>query len=144
MLSKNPFQQHLDSKKHKDAVRKSGRPEDISESLEPARVCSIANPTQITASVPSGAARDAAKASDEEGGKEEEEDEAGDDDDVVEVSALHCVFCPSRFSDFDTNLRHMLRVHSFFVPDVEYLCDAEGLIAYLNEKVRIAPHVVGS
>jgi pre-60S factor REI1 len=32
---------------------------------------------------------------------------------------------------------HMAHEHSFFVPDLEYLSDLEGLVKYLGEKVSV-------
>jgi len=32
----------------------------------------------------------------------------------------------------------MTSEHSFFIPDIEYLIDIEGLIKYLGEKISIA------
>jgi len=37
----------------------------------------------------------------------------------------------------EDNLSHMSVVHSFFVPDAEYLVDIEGLISYLGEKIVV-------
>ncbi|KAI7902484.1 C2H2 type zinc-finger-domain-containing protein [Cokeromyces recurvatus] len=46
-----------------------------------------------------------------------------------------CLFCNMNNGDFETNLEHMSLVHGFFLPDVEYLEDAPGLILYLAEKI---------
>ena len=35
-------------------------------------------------------------------------------------------------------MEHMAREHSFFIPDIEYLVNLPGLLAYLGEKVSIA------
>ena len=37
-----------------------------------------------------------------------------------------------------SNLSHMARLHSFFIPDVEYLQDLDGLVLYLVEKVCVS------
>ncbi|KAI7898748.1 C2H2 type zinc-finger-domain-containing protein [Cokeromyces recurvatus] len=49
---------------------------------------------------------------------------------------LDCLFCCEEYSDFDTNLSHMLKSHGFFLPDIEYLKDKEGLIQYLSNKIN--------
>ncbi len=36
----------------------------------------------------------------------------------------------------------MARVHSFFIPDIEYLQDVQGLVLYLVEKVRACDEVL--
>lgn len=34
-------------------------------------------------------------------------------------------------------MHHMTVAHSFFIPDIEFLVDVEGLIQYLGEKISI-------
>lgn len=46
-----------------------------------------------------------------------------------------CLFCHHTTDHFDSNLQHMVQQHGFFLPDVEYLVNAPGLISYLFEKV---------
>ncbi|KAJ3838707.1 cytoplasmic protein [Lentinula raphanica] len=53
------------------------------------------------------------------------------------LSSAHCLFCPSELSDLQANLLHMASIHSFFIPDADYLVDAEGLIGYLGEKIAV-------
>lgn len=36
-----------------------------------------------------------------------------------------------------SNLHHMTHSHGFFVPDLEYLSDLEGLISYLADKISV-------
>ena len=38
---------------------------------------------------------------------------------------------------YTRNMEHMTRVHSFFIPDFDYLTDLEGFIKYLGEKISI-------
>ncbi|KAI8976821.1 non-SMC mitotic condensation complex subunit 1 [Pilobolus umbonatus] len=46
-----------------------------------------------------------------------------------------CLFCGQINGDFTTNLNHMVKEHGFFLPDVEYLEDAPGLVDYLGDKI---------
>ncbi|XP_060865911.1 cytoplasmic 60S subunit biogenesis factor ZNF622 [Metopolophium dirhodum] len=46
-----------------------------------------------------------------------------------------CLFCPQGSENLLQNIKHMSDVHSFFIPDVEYLVDMKGLLVYLGEKV---------
>jgi len=46
-----------------------------------------------------------------------------------------CIFCGVQFDTIDTSLDHMLKIHGFFIPFVEYLVDLEGLLEYLGAKV---------
>jgi pre-60S factor REI1 len=52
-------------------------------------------------------------------------------------SSEHCLFCPLASQSLDDNLTHMSSVHSFFIPDAEYLVNITGLIAYLGEKIAV-------
>lgn len=45
-----------------------------------------------------------------------------------------CLFCPHHSRSLLKNLAHMTTVHSFFLPDVEFLVDLKGLIRYLGEQ----------
>lgn len=55
----------------------------------------------------------------------------------VPLAKEDCIFCAHHAADFDANLSHMLKEHGFFIPDVEFLTDAEGLVGYLTEKVKL-------
>jgi pre-60S factor REI1 len=50
-----------------------------------------------------------------------------------------CIFSEKRFDDFEGALSHMARQYGFFIPDVEYLADPEGLVQYL--RVSHAPRL---
>lgn len=43
-----------------------------------------------------------------------------------------CIFSEKRFDTFEGALSHMAREYGFFIPDVEYLSDPEGLVTYLR------------
>lgn len=53
------------------------------------------------------------------------------------ISPTDCLFCNHRSTDTSSNLEHMSRIHSFFIPDQDILVDLNGLLAYLGEKVAI-------
>lgn len=88
----------------------------------------------------------------------ESDDDGDDDDDYEEAAPMQegadedvdgeapfgdgeaipngsCLFCSTASSSVEENLEHMSTSHSFFVPDLEYLVDVEGLLTYLGEKV---------
>jgi pre-60S factor REI1 len=71
--------------------------------------------------------------SDWESMSEGEEEEVLDLSNAIPVTT--CLFCPIESPTLDKNVEHMTRVHSFFIPDIEYLTDVEGLLTYLGEKV---------
>jgi len=53
------------------------------------------------------------------------------------LSLKDCLFCKENSNDLQSNLKHMMNAHGFFIPDIEYLTDLEGLISYLGEKVSV-------
>lgn len=46
-----------------------------------------------------------------------------------------CLFDGHQSATFEENCEYMQRVHSFFVPYSKYLVNADGLFAYLQEKI---------
>ena len=56
-----------------------------------------------------------------------EEDWSGD-----ALGIEECLFCSFVSKDLQNNVKHMTTKHSFFIPDIEYLVDLEGLISYLG------------
>jgi len=74
------------------------------------------------------------------GSKMEVDVEDDDDDSWEEVEGFpipvnQCLFCDTESEDLESNLHHMSQEHSFFIPDLEYCSDVDGLIEYLGEKV---------
>lgn len=80
--------------------------------------------------------------------KDEKAEEKMDDDDIEEVDSdewnedfenpidnNECLFCSVTSKNFYQNLEHMTTAHSFFIPDIEFCTDVEGLLQYLGEKV---------
>ncbi|KAJ6661419.1 hypothetical protein lerEdw1_015048 [Lerista edwardsae] len=53
------------------------------------------------------------------------------------IPVTNCLFCSHHSSSLMKNVAHMTKVHSFFIPDIEYLVDLRGLIQYLGEKVGV-------
>ncbi|KAM5168178.1 cytoplasmic 60S subunit biogenesis factor ZNF622 [Callospermophilus lateralis] len=66
-----------------------------------------------------------------------DEEEAGHSPPLGAIPVTDCLFCPHHSSSLMKNVAHMTKVHSFFIPDIEYLSDLKGLIKYLGEKVGV-------
>lgn len=49
------------------------------------------------------------------------------------IPITDCLFCSHHSKSLMKNVAHMTKVHSFFIPDVEFLVDIKGLIRYLGE-----------
>eukprot|EP00124_Ichthyophonus_hoferi_P002585 Ihof_evm5s181 gene=Ihof_evmTU5s181 len=64
-----------------------------------------------------------------------DEDEEIEEVENFELGETDCLFCPYQSADFEANLDHMSKKHSFFIPDYEYLMDVKGLINYLGKKI---------
>jgi len=56
---------------------------------------------------------------------------------AIALEEVDCLFCTQKFESFDENMQHMTKVHSFFIPEIEYLIDLGGLIKYLGEKISV-------
>lgn len=59
--------------------------------------------------------------------------EAGSSSRLGALPVTDCLFCSHHSSSLLKNVAHMTKVHSFFIPDIEYLSDLRGLIKYLGE-----------
>ncbi|ESQ54047.1 hypothetical protein EUTSA_v10025366mg [Eutrema salsugineum] len=70
----------------------------------------------------------------ESGSAEEDMDE--DDADKYELDPTCCLMCDKKHNNLETCMVHMHKHHGFFIPDVEYLKDPEGLLTYLGLKVK--------
>ncbi|XP_075069017.1 cytoplasmic 60S subunit biogenesis factor ZNF622 [Mixophyes fleayi] len=53
------------------------------------------------------------------------------------IPITDCLFCPHHSRSLVKSIDHMTKVHSFFIPDIEFLQDLQGLILYLGEKVGV-------
>ncbi|OCL03994.1 hypothetical protein AOQ84DRAFT_301706, partial [Glonium stellatum] len=49
---------------------------------------------------------------------------------------LNCLFCNFASPTFPLNVQHMGRFHGMFIPEQDYLVDAEGLVTYLWNKIN--------
>lgn len=69
---------------------------------------------------------------------ESDEEVEEEDDEDLDSEALppdHCLFCPHESVSIEDNLRHMLRSHSFFIPDVDFVVNIQAFLTYLGAKV---------
>lgn len=136
--TKNAYDNHIRSKKHKDAVAKdAARPKPSKapkekENVAPRSECPVSPEPQ----------QQPKKAVDMTITDETPESEilAKIDEKISASKRLEetdCLFCSHRAETFEENMNHMTIAHSFFIPDIEYLVDIKGLIKYLGEKISI-------
>ncbi|CAN6919000.1 unnamed protein product [Brassica oleracea] len=58
------------------------------------------------------------------------------DENKYELDPTSCLMCDKKHKTLEICMVHMHKHHGFFVPDVEYLKDPEGLLTYLGLKVK--------
>lgn len=129
----NAYDNHLSSKKHLANVKKNPETADT--------VATIQKQLDIVALDGSDAAANAADDDNTASAKNLTDEEVAvsleEYKKQVPLAKEDCIFCSHHAEDFDANLSHMLKEHGFFIPDVEFLTDAEGLVSYLAEKVKL-------
>lgn len=67
--------------------------------------------------------------------------EAVEEEEPFEVDLRQSLFDSVIAEDMDGNMTFMAQKYGFFLPDVEYVSDLNGLVEYLHEKVTHASHV---
>jgi pre-60S factor REI1 len=136
--TENAYYNHAQSRKHFEQLEKTPPSTGISEEIllknekNTAITQSLSPPKRLDKTT----GQQAASTSVENGSDEEEE---GDWEDVEEepLTPKQCLFCSNESDSLEENVKHMTVVHSFFIPDIEFLSDLEGLITYLGEKVGV-------
>lgn len=119
--TENSYRSHLTSKKHKESELKGDFRARKTHDIPVASI--TPGPFEPRERTPS------------------EEIECNVDDEIAaarsKIDTDACLFCPIVSAGIADNLTHMASVHSFFIPDAEYLVDLSGLLTYLGEKVVI-------
>ncbi|KAI7862512.1 C2H2 type zinc-finger-domain-containing protein [Spinellus fusiger] len=154
--TQNSFNNHIQSKKHKDLAAKlllQPRKQKESVATEVTEEASVDNTQQTqgeattpasTSDVPTeveprqSTAQHISMTVTEE--TTEEEMLAKIDEKIKAAPRLEetdCLFCTHKAESFEENLTHMTHAHSFFIPDIDYLVDLKGLIQYLGEKISV-------
>ncbi|KAE8682526.1 ZNF622 protein [Hibiscus syriacus] len=64
------------------------------------------------------------------------EDEEEEEEEAEELDPCCCLMCDLEHDTIVSCMVHMHKLHGFFIPDVEYLKDPEGLLTYLGLKVK--------
>ncbi|KAJ7647464.1 C2H2 type zinc-finger-domain-containing protein [Roridomyces roridus] len=133
--TENAYRSHINSKKHKENEAKARIapspvvPDEVpSAPVEALEAVQEVPPPKVVSLVVDGDASDS------------EIDQTIDEKIAAaraRLSPLSCLFCPHTSALFEDNLTHMSTIHSFFIPDAEYLVDLQGLISYLGEKIAV-------
>lgn len=135
--TKNQYDNHLLSKKHKEKAIRS----DISLDEDDASMMSQSDKESCSSSGPIKKFKNNTEMTESKDGMEVDSDvESVDSDEWLEdtenpVVRNDCLFCNHHSQSWVKNLKHMTTVHSFFIPDPEFCVDIKGLLIYLGEKV---------
>ncbi|KAF9393061.1 hypothetical protein CPB97_004086 [Podila verticillata] len=128
--SENAYQNHLASKKHKEMEAKlKANPHLVKKTVE--------KPTQSDVESITSKMTVDLTVTDETTQEELEEIMDKKIETAVRLESTDCLFCTEKAETFESNVEHMTKAHGFFIPDIEYLVDLEGLIRYLGEKVSV-------
>ncbi|CAG0914134.1 unnamed protein product [Notodromas monacha] len=127
----NAYENHLTSKKHKDAIVKAPESRGVKARTK--------SETEKIPEIPDQVAE-------EEGDEDDMEVEEVDSDEWEEdeegIPVEDCLFCSHHSRNIQANLSHMMTAHSFFIPDVEYLTDVVPLLNYLGRKIGLRFHCI--
>lgn len=110
------YENHLPSKKHQDNVLNGLK--QPSTQLDTKQINKDENMDEVE---------------DNEEMEEVDSDEWEDEEEAIPTTV--CLFCNKKSDTLQSNLEHMSFQHSFFIPDMEYVIDLEGLVSYLGERV---------
>jgi pre-60S factor REI1 len=160
--SANAYQSHLNSKRHKENIAKSTYTAVKAEALSTDLADSSTYPDPLVVKLGNTSALDTLKndigsalpesstqvhrstpmALQVAEDATEEEVQAAIDAKIASSRRIDptrsCIFCSSSgFESLQESLAHMTRVHSFFLPEREYLTDEEGLLRYLSDKICV-------
>jgi pre-60S factor REI1 len=69
--------------------------------------------------------------------EEEEQEEEQEEEEPPEINPKQSLFDNHISPSLKANVSYMTANYSFYIPDIEYLIDLEGLLGYCSEKVRL-------
>lgn len=125
--SNNQYENHMQSKKHKEVAAKHA-----------AKSAQQVSESSSTVQQPKSTEKEVDLRITEE--TTEEEMMAIIDEKIKAAPRLEetdCLFCTHKSESFEDNMTHMTTTHSLFIPDIEFLVDLRGLIRYLGEKITV-------
>lgn len=125
--SENAMINHTKSKKHLEQIRNP----DKGRKIDPV-------PAGVTSNIASSVDNEA-EWSDVEDDDGEWESVDGSDEETkrIVIDTNDCLFCDHQSESTESNVSHMTKEHSFFIPDIEYVSDLDGLIASLAAKMHL-------
>ena len=125
------YENHLKSKKHLEALKVFEAKENKHEIERNRRNRKLTEETEQDANMESDDDEDLEV--EEVDSDEWDEDEEFNEEDIVPNN--DCLFCLHHSNNMEKNLVHMSDTHSFFVPDMDFVTDLDGMMSYLGAKV---------
>lgn len=135
--TENAYRSHLNSKKHKENEAKAGAKAKIPPTQESK---SPETELETKSSQPEPGPSTATTLIVNEDATEDEVAMTIDQKIAAARSRLspqHCLFCTAQSASIDESLQHMAHLHSFWLPEEDYITDKPGLLTYLGEKVAV-------
>lgn len=118
--SEKTYQQHLVSKKHlemqtqeKAPSKGSSNPSTLQHSMRTLKISEGASEAEIAQIIERNL------------------------ENAPRLSLTDCLFCNSHFDELTDLMQHMTGVHSFYIPDLDYLNDLQGLLKFLGEQISV-------
>lgn len=105
-------EQHMKSKKHKEKVKRAAEKKGEELTMQEVIQSKVINDIQDDASEASSQAIP-----------------------LQNIPLRSCLFCPHECETLSDSLEHMLHVHNFYIPFLEYVTSVEGLLMYLGRVV---------
>jgi len=134
--TENAYRSHMQSKKHKESELKFSQ----KQTAQPSTSTDVPTPEQETMPAVSKVTKTAASLTIDEDEPNEQVTKYIDEKIAAarsRLSTTSCLFCPQVSPSLDDSLTHMSLIHSFFIPDAQFLIDISGLILYLGEKIAV-------
>uniref|UniRef100_A0A0N5ADY8 C2H2-type domain-containing protein n=1 Tax=Syphacia muris TaxID=451379 RepID=A0A0N5ADY8_9BILA len=141
--SKNAFDNHLRSKKHAEYEKKAASNNIPSEKKE---ITNVEKKVVEKKNIVSTVDNEPDMFFDKEVSEDSSDSEGwvtdhGSDDEIdyfdesKAIPSSSCLFCSLTSESVEENLEHMSKQHGFFLPDIEYCVNIEGMLHYLGLKV---------
>ncbi|XP_014482241.1 PREDICTED: zinc finger protein 622 [Dinoponera quadriceps] len=138
--TKNQYENHLVSKKHKENFNKhESNDSELSQRTENAAETVSGDTSGLGSSI---AVENpvSSKRTDMDDTETDSVVESVDSDGWIEdtenpMDNNDCLFCDHHSRSLTRNLKHMTVAHTFFIPDPEYCVNIRGLLTYLGEKI---------
>ncbi len=124
------FEQHIQSKKHQNSIYRKENPNPIG--FKKSQNPKLKSKTDL---IVKEKLENYVKDEDNDDSEDWESVDSDEDMDEEAIPPNECLFCDNSSDNIEENISHMSVNHSFFIPDVEFLTDLEGLIRYLGEKI---------